>query len=71
MGVFLARKRKVDGEVVAAVEVELRGVLWVGMEALAVRVNARLSREDLTVSNMATALDQVPGWRVRWCRAFF
>ena len=65
MGVFLARKRKVDGEVVAAVEAELEGDVWVGMEALAARVNARLSREDLTASNMATALDQVPGRRVR------
>jgi len=65
MGDFLIRKRKVDGEVVAAVEVEFRGDLWVGMEALAERVNSRLGREDLTASNMATALDQVPGRRVR------
>ena len=62
---FLARRRKVDREVVAAVEAELRGDLWVGMEALAARVNQRLGREDLTASNMATALDQVSGRRVR------
>lgn len=62
---FLARRRKVDGEVVAAVEAELRGDLWVGMEALAERVNARLGREDLTASNMGTALDQVSGRKVR------
>jgi len=65
MGDFLIRKRKVDGEVVAAVEAEFRGDLWVGMEALAERVNSRLGREDLTASNMATALDQVSGWKVR------
>jgi len=35
------------------------------MEALAERVNSRLGREDLTASNMATALDQVSGRRVR------
>jgi len=44
MGDFLARKRKVDGEVVQAVEAELQGDLWVGMEALAERVNSRLGR---------------------------
>jgi len=35
------------------------------MEALADRVNARLAREDLTASNMAAALDQVSGRKVR------
>jgi len=65
MGDFLERKRKVDGEVVAAVEAELEGDLWVGMEVLADRVNARLGREDLTASNIATALDQVSGRKVR------
>ncbi len=69
MGDFLDRKRKVDGEVVSAVEAELEGDLWVGMEVLADRVNARLNREDLTASNMATALDQVSGRKVR--RWFF
>jgi len=66
MGDFLDRKRKVDGEVVSAVEAELEGDLWVGMEALADRVQGRLNREDLTASNMATALDQVSGRKVRW-----
>jgi len=35
------------------------------MEALADRVNARLGREDLTASNMVSALDQVSGRKVR------
>jgi hypothetical protein len=65
MADFLVRKRKVDGEVVEAVEAEFRGDVWVGMEALAERVNVRLGREDLTASNMVTALDQVSGWKVR------
>jgi len=65
LGDFLVRKRKVDREVVEAVEAEFRGDVWVGMEALAERVNARLGREDLTASNMVTALDQVSGWKVR------
>jgi transposase-like protein len=65
LGDFLARKRKVDGEVVEAVEVELERDLWVGMEALAERVNSSLGREGLTASNMAVALDQVSGRRVR------
>ena len=62
---FLERKRKVDGEVVLAVEAELEADVWVGMEALAARVNGRLGREDLTASNMATALEQVSGGKVR------
>jgi transposase-like protein len=65
VGEFLARKRKVDGEVVEAVEAELQGDLWVGTEGLAERVNGRLGREDLTASNMAVALDQVSGRKVR------
>ena len=65
IGAFLPRKRKVDGEVAVAVEAELEGDVWVGMEALAERVNSRLGREDLTASNMVPALDQVSGRKVR------
>ena len=70
---FLERKRKasplrlsrtVDGEVVV-VGVEWEADLWVGMEALAQGVNVRLGWEDLTASNMVTALDQMPGRKVR------
>lgn len=58
---YLSRKRKVAGEVVAAVEEELREDLWISLEELARRVNVRLGREDLTGKNMAAALEQVSG----------
>jgi transposase-like protein len=62
---YLRRKRKVDGQVVAAVEEALGEDVWVSLSELAVRVNGRLGRVDLTVGNIATALDQVSG-RVVW-----
>lgn len=65
MGAFLERKRKVDREVVEAVEWELREDLWLSLEGLAERVNRSLGREDLTSSNMAVALDQLSGREIR------
>lgn len=65
MGVFLERKRKVDREVVEAVGSELREDLWLGLDALAERVNRRLGREDLTSTNMSVALDQISGRVIR------
>jgi transposase-like protein len=62
---YLRRKRKVDGQVVEAVAQELGEDLWVSLEELAIRVNGRLGRADLTVGNMASALDQVSGRVVR------
>jgi transposase-like protein len=62
---YLRRKRKVDGPVVEAVEEVLGEDVWVSLEELAVRVNGRLGREDLTVGNMESALDQLSGRVVR------
>ena len=62
---YLSRKRKVDGQVVGVVEQELREDLWVSWSELATRVNDRLGREDLTVGNIVSALDQISG-RVVW-----
>ena len=58
-GATLRRKRKVDGEVVEAVLVELRRDPLVKVEVLRCRVNARMGREDLTSENIESALDQV------------
>jgi hypothetical protein len=65
LGRYLSRKRKVDAQVVAAVAQALREDLWVSLSELVTRVNGRLGRADLTVGNIATALDQVSG-RVVW-----
>ena len=62
---YLPRKRKVDGEVVEAVEQALGEDGWLSLEGLAEEVNRRLGREDLTGSNMACALDQLSGRVVR------
>jgi len=62
---FLTRKRKVDSEVVDAVTVELRQDPLAKLDELQQRVNARLSRDDLTVANIRVALEQIPYTQVR------
>jgi transposase-like protein len=62
---FLTRKRKVDSEVVDAVTIELRKDPLAKLNELQQRVNARLSREDLTLSNIRVALEQIPYAQVR------
>ncbi|MGK5094513.1 hypothetical protein WDW89_21175 [Deltaproteobacteria bacterium TL4] len=53
-------KRKVDAEVVSAVEQELRQHFWRSTEELREAANQKLGRSDLTETNIRTALDQVP-----------
>jgi len=57
----LTRKRKVDGEVVQAVRRELEQDPLMEVRVLCERVNARLSREDLSEANMDAALGQISG----------
>lgn len=65
LGRYLSRKRKVDAQVVGAVEEVLGEDVWVSLSELAAGVNGRLGRGDLTVGNIASALDQVSGRVVR------
>ena len=62
---FLTRKRKVDSEVVDAVTIELRQDPLAKLDELQQRVNARLSRDDLTLSNIRAALEQIPYTQIR------
>ncbi|MCI0528984.1 MAG: DDE-type integrase/transposase/recombinase [Nitrospira sp.] len=57
---YLLRKKKVDSEVVQAVEVEVKRYPWRRSKELLEGVNKRLGREDLTVCNVEAALDQIP-----------
>jgi len=62
---FLTRKRKVDSEVVSAVTIELRQDPLAKVDELQQRVNARLSRDDLTLSNIRVASEQIPYTQIR------
>jgi len=62
---FLTRKRKVDSDVVDAVTKELCQDPLAKLNELQQRVNARLSREDLTVANIRVALEQIPYTQIR------
>jgi transposase-like protein len=57
---YLVRKRKVDQEVVEAVEGELRKKIWSPLTELSQRVNQHLGRKNLTPANMEAALEQIP-----------
>ena len=59
MRAFVLRKRKVDAAVVEGVLAELLQTPLAGPTELAPRVNARLSRQDLTVANIEGALEQI------------
>jgi transposase-like protein len=59
MRAFVLRKRKVDAAVVEGVLAELLQTPLAGPTELAPRVNARLSRHDLTVANIEGALEQI------------
>jgi len=56
---FLQRRRKVDSDVVAAVEAELEREPLISCARLVEQVNAKMNRSDLTLQNIDTALDQV------------
>ena len=56
---FVLRRRKVDAAVVEGVLHELLQTRLAGPTELVARVNARLSRQDLTVANMECALEQI------------
>ena len=62
---FLARKRKVDSQVVEAVTMELCQDPLAKLNELQQRVNTRLSRDDLTLANIRVALEQIPYARIR------
>lgn len=62
---FLTRKRKVDSQVVSAVTKELRQDPLAKLDELQQRVNARLSRDDLTLANISVALEQIPYIQIR------
>ena len=59
MRAFVLRKRKVDAAVVEGVLSELLQTPLAGPTALVPRVQARLSRQDLTVANIECALEQI------------
>ncbi len=56
---FILRKRKVDTTVVEGVLHELLQTPLAGPTELGPRVNARLGRDDLTVANIESALEQI------------
>jgi transposase-like protein len=56
---FVLRKRKVDATVVEAVVNELLKTPLAGPTELVSRVNAQLGRQDLTVANLQSALEQI------------
>lgn len=62
---FLTRKRKVDSQVVFAVTQELCQDPLAKLDELQQRVNARLSRDDLTIANISVALEQIPCGQIR------
>jgi len=62
---FLTRKRKVSSDVVDAVTKELRQDPLAKLDELQQRVNARLSRDDLTLANISVALEQIPYIQIR------
>ena len=59
MRAFVLRKRKVDAAVVEGVLSELLQTPLAGPTAWVPRVNARLSRQDLTVAHIEGALEQI------------
>jgi transposase-like protein len=59
MRAFVLRKRKVDPTVVEGVLHELLQTPLAGPTELGPRVQARLGRDDLTVANIACALEQI------------
>ena len=59
MRAFVLRKRKVDAAVVEGVLHELLQTPLAGPTELMPRVQARLSRQDLTVANIECALEQI------------
>ena len=62
---FLTRKRKVDSQVVEAVTQELLHDPLAEIGELQQRVNGKLGRDDLSVSNIKVALEQIPYGTVR------
>jgi hypothetical protein len=56
---FVLRKRKVDATVVAGVFTALLQTPLAGPTELVPRVNAQLRRQDLTVANIQSALEQI------------
>jgi len=62
---FLTRKRKVDSQVVEAVTQELFHDPLAETGELQQRVNAKLGRDDLSVTNIKVALEQIPYHTVR------
>ena len=59
MRAFVLRKRKVDAAVVEGVLSELLQTPLAGPTAWVPRVNARVSRQDLTVAHIEGALEQI------------
>jgi len=57
---YIHRKRKVDKNVVQAVQSELAGNIQAKLPELCVKTNERLGRSDLTPENIQTALEQIP-----------
>ena len=64
-GEFIKRRRKVDAEVVEAVEAELLKDPLAGLGELCNRVGERLGREDLNGGNLRAALDRIPFEKLR------
>jgi hypothetical protein len=60
MRAFVLRRRKVDATVVAGVLTELLQTPLAGPTERVPRVNVQLGREDLTVTNLESALEQIP-----------
>jgi transposase-like protein len=57
---YIRRKRKVDENVVQAVQSELAGNIQAKLPELCLKTNERLGRSDLTPENIQTALEQIP-----------
>ncbi|MCI5116263.1 MAG: DDE domain-containing protein [Candidatus Electrothrix sp. AW1] len=57
---YIRRKRKVDKNVVQAVQSELAGNIQAKLPELCLKTNERLGRSDLTPENIQTALEQIP-----------
>ncbi|SLM30463.1 hypothetical protein MTBBW1_2280005 [Desulfamplus magnetovallimortis] len=57
---YIQRKRKVDQEVVQAVQAELKENIQAPLPELCEKTNERLGRSDLTSANIQAALEQIP-----------
>jgi transposase-like protein len=59
IGDFLKRKRKIDEEVLSAIEAEINLDPLVEVDKLTRRVNERLKRGDISVGNVECGLDEI------------